>query len=237
MKPLSARLTLLAALLTGAVNSQAAAPAQSTQSILDFVRQFLLSNPDLQRRPEVMVQPGHLDSRLQLSQCSQALEATLAPGAQLIGKTTVGVSCAAPTPWTLYVTAQVSVYDMVYQTARPLPRDHIITESDLLAVKLDLGSLNRGYYLNKQDLIGKQTRRPLAQNQILNPGAIKAPRLIKRGEQVALLANSAGFSIRMAGQALSDGHEGEQIRVKNLSSNRIVEGVVTAQGVVTVMAN
>ena len=235
MKTCTAILTLITAYAGGSGVSLAAGDFQSHQSILDSAQQFLLGHPDIKRYPETTIEMGHIDSRMQLSPCDQPLETYLAPGGRLAGKTTVGVRCSTPKPWALYVPATVMTYATVYQTAQPLPRDHIIETQDLIAVKTELSGLNRGYYTNIQDLVGKQTRRSLPQSQTLNPGHVKPPLWVKRGETVALVASNPKFSIRMHGQALSDGAKGEQIRVKNLSSSRIVEGIVTAQGTVTVM--
>jgi flagella basal body P-ring formation protein FlgA len=235
MKNTSAILIALAASYLGAGISEAEEAFQSHQSIFDSVQQFLLANPETQRYSETSIELGHVDSRLQLQQCDQPLETYLAPGSRFTGKTTVGVRCSSPSAWALYVPATVTTYALVYQTAIPLPRDHIIVAHDLKAVKTDLGKLTRGYYTNLDDLLGKQTRRSLPQAKTLNPGLIKAPQLVKRGGQVALIAANPRFSIRTLGLALSDGVEGDQIRVKNLSSNRIVEGTVTGQGIVTVM--
>lgn len=236
MKKTFALLTLIAVHVLGAGVSQAEDNFQSHQSIQDTVQQFLLAHPEVQRYNETSIELSHIDSRLQLQQCDQPLEAYLAPGSRFAGKTTVGVRCPSPSqPWALFVPATVTTFATVYQTVAPLPRDHIIVAQDLTAVKTDLGKLNRGYYTNISDLLGKQIRRSLPQAQILNPGLIKTPHWVKRGEQVALVAGNPQFSIRMQGQALGDGAAGDQVRVKNMSSNRIVEGIVTGQGTVTVM--
>ena len=234
MKTPYAILILLALCTLGSRTSLAEA-FQSHPSITDSVQQYLLSQPDIQRYSEASIDVGNIDSRLQLQQCDHALDISLAPGARYIGKTTAGVRCSTPQAWALYVPANIIVYEQVYQTSRPLARDHILTAEDITAVKTDLGKLNRGYYTNPQEVLGKQTRHPLQQSQILNPGQIKSPHLVKRGEQVALVVAGSQFAIRMQGQALADGAEGEQVRVKNLSSNRIVEGTVTRQGTVRVM--
>ena len=228
------QLISIAAIILGSGISQAE-EFQSHPSISAAVQTFLLTRPEIQRYNEAGIDVGNIDSRLLLQQCDHPLETSLAPGARFIGKTTVGVRCDSPKPWALYVPATINAYELVFQTRRPIPRNHILTADDLSAVKTDLSKLNRGYYTQQKDLLGMQTRNSLSQSQILNPGLVKAPHLVKRGEQVALVAGGTRFAIRMQGQALADGAEGDQVRVKNLSSNRIVEGTVTGQGTVTVL--
>jgi len=48
-----------------------------------------------------------LDHRLQLPLCEEALSTFDPPGGISLGRTTVGVSCQNPKPWTLYVSANV----------------------------------------------------------------------------------------------------------------------------------
>ncbi len=56
--------------------------------------------------------------------------------------------------------------------------------------------------------------------------------LIHRGQQVVLLARSARVEVRVAGVALADARASDHIRVQNLSSQRIVEGIVRPDGVI-----
>jgi flagella basal body P-ring formation protein FlgA len=208
---------------------------QNHAAILQAARLFLENHQDIQQYPDRDIQLGYLDPRLSLAACEQPLETYLAPGARTIGKTTVGVRCHAPKAWALYVPATVNLYRQVFETSANLPKGHIIREDDIAPVKQNLSKLNRGYFTDKQQLVGKQTRRRLYQGRIITPSQVKAPLLVKRGEQVELIARSDSFAVRMSGKAMMDGARGERIRVKNLSSRRIIEGTVTQAGQVTVM--
>ena len=64
--------------------------------------------------------------------------------------------------------------------------------------------------------------------------SLTATNVIHRGQQVTLIAGSEGFQVRMNAIALSDGRISERIRVQNLSSQRVVEGVVRSDSVVEV---
>jgi flagella basal body P-ring formation protein FlgA len=218
------------------INASHAEPAtedQSHSTIIAAVEQFLHEQlkPGEYTRAEIEV--GHMDSRLQLQACQQPLQTFLAPGSKAIGKTTVGVRCNSSKPWALYVSAMVSLYTQVYKTATPLTKGHIISAADIIAVEGDLAKLNSGYFTDKNRLIGQQLRRNILKNQIIKPSQVKPQLLVKRGQQVGLVAKSDTFSIKMAGKAMMDGAIGERIRVKNLSSNRIIEGIVTRSGEVT----
>jgi flagella basal body P-ring formation protein FlgA len=58
---------------------------------------------------------------------------------------------------------------------------------------------------------------------------------VQRGQTVTLVAEAGGISIRMAGRALSDGFVNQRVRVENLSSGKIVEGIARSPQVVEII--
>jgi flagella basal body P-ring formation protein FlgA len=52
---------------------------------------------------------------------------------------------------------------------------------------------------------------------------------------VTLVAGNGDVSVRMAGRALSDGLVNQRVRVENLSSGRIVEGIARSEQVVEIV--
>jgi len=49
---------------------------------------------------------------------------------------------------------------------------------------------------------------------------------------VQILSQSEGFRVQMSGEALSGGHLGQQIRVRNLTSGKVLRARVVAPGIV-----
>ncbi|HAV88201.1 MAG TPA: flagella basal body P-ring formation protein FlgA, partial [Pseudomonas sp.] len=66
--------------------------------------------------------------------------------------------------------------------------------------------------------------------QVLTPAMLELAEVIRRGDQVVISAGNQSVNVRMPGEALTDGAPGEQIRVKNLRSGRIVRARVTGPG-------
>jgi len=85
-----------------------------------------------------------------------------------------------------------------------------------------------------ENLIGKQLKRRLPQNRIVKANYVKAQTLVKRGEIVNIVAKNSGYSVKMSGTAMSSGAKGERIQVKNLSSQRVIEGTVIETGIVSI---
>ena len=241
MKTLTALLVLLlpTILTFSSIGNAAKAPVisetnHSHDSIKQLVQDYLQSRIDPSKYSKIDIAVGRLDSRLKLTRCEKPLHTSLAPGADLVGKTTVGVRCAAPKPWTLYVPASINLYTRVFQTSGPMEKGQVISAADIQPVNANLAKLNYGYFTHIDDLLGKETRRRLAANHVITPNQVKKPLLIKRGEQVALVIKSDDFSVKMSGTAMMNGTHGDRIRVKNTSSSRVIEGTVTQTGVVTV---
>lgn len=177
---------------------------------------------------------GHLDPRLRLASCGAALEVFTPPGQRVVGTSTLGVRCAAPAPWTVYVQATVAMVRPVLISRRPLLRGTVLGSSDVDRVEKDVTRLTSGYLVEIEEINGMVLRRSVNAGAVLHPGLVQHPVSIRRGERVTILGQSGGIDVRMEGQALMDGAKGEVIRVRNLSSGRDVEGVVVAPGVIQV---
>lgn len=212
----------------------AAEAAQDHEAIREAALGFLKSEAARAHEGRTEVRIGRLDSRLKLAECGQPLKATLAPGARLMGSTSIRVRCPGPTPWSIYVTGHVAVFGKVLTAARPLPRGTMLEPAMLKPVEYDLSKARFGYFRRPEEVDGMLLARSVKAGAIITPGVLKARRLIRRGQQVTLVARRGGLAVKMKGKAMADGARGEVIRVQAVNSRRIVEGEVLAPGVVKV---
>ena len=220
-------------------SSLTAAPVQNLnyqphQSIIQNAEQFLRQNIDSQNYSRIEITMGKLDPRLKLSQCSQPLSTKLAPGSQFQGKSTVHVKCDSDAPWTVFINANIDLYTQALHTTMPMARNHILTKDDLAYTEINISKLRNGYFTRPEHLIGKQLKRRLEQNRLIKANHVKSPTLIKRGELVSIVAENSGYSVKMSGIAMSNGSKGDRVQVKNTSSKRIIEGVVTQAGTIRI---
>lgn len=228
-----AAFALLSALLSGVSPAFAAGGEfESIDTIKATARAFISSHSEIQDQANTTVSIGNIDTRLTLPACDTPLQAFLPSGAKVQGKTTIGVRCQAPRPWTLYVPAKVTSFSQVLTTNAPLRRGHLISTEDVSLQTRDSSSLNRAYLSDPDDAIGKVLKRNLARNALLTNAVLAEPHIINKGQQVDLQAGGPGLQVRVAAIALSGGAVGEKIRVKNLSSSKIVEGTILASGTV-----
>ena len=210
-----------------------ATQTQTLDSIRAAVAAFISGQTSHYSTP-ARIKVGPLGARLQLSRCSEPITAFQPPGTRVLGNTTIGVRCSGTSPWTIYVPVFVQVFQPVAMTTRPLARGDIITATDIKMVERDLSALKTGYIIDSKRPVGMVLKRRIGTDSIITPQLLEAPRLVRRGEQVAIIAESEGIEIRAVGKALADGAQGDLIRVRNIASKKIIEAVVTEPGVVKV---
>ncbi len=204
------------------------------ERILEAARNHALSLAHRAHGQPVEVTTGRLDRRLRLARCDRPLEAFSPPGSRDLGNTTVGVRCNGSRPWSLYVPVTIEVYAEVVVAAVPLSRGESLDPGEVKVARYNLARLPQGYFRSLDEVLGMRLRRNLAAGQALVPAMLEAPRIVQRGQRVTMLAQGNGLEVRMPGEALSHGARGDRIRVRNLSSRRIVEGVVMDSGLVRV---
>jgi len=157
------------------------------------------------------------------------LPSALRPRARM----TVGVRCAAPQSWTLYVQATVSVPGQYYVAARPIPAGQALRPDDLAAREGDLVTLPRGVMLDAQAILGMRARSRIAAGQTIRASALRSAEAVTRGQQVRITAQGRGFVVSGEGEALDDAPPGAAVQVRT-PSGQIVSGIVRSATLVEV---
>jgi flagella basal body P-ring formation protein FlgA len=172
------------------------------------------------------------DIRLRLSSCSQALSARVAGDGRLRQHVAVDVRCEGSARWSVFVSVTVESDAQVLVARRSLASGTEPVAADFEAARRRVPGVTTDYVGDTGVLAGRRLRRTLAPGDTLTLDALEAANLVHRGQQVVLLAHLAGIEVRVNGIALADGRQADRIRVQNLSSQRVVEGVVRSDSVV-----
>ena len=181
---------------------------------------------------DIQVQP-RIDTRLRLQACGQ-IESFTPPGRRLLGGTVVGLRCRQAASWKIYVPTEVHVYADVVVAAQPLGSNTPLRASDVRLQRRDLGQLSQGYFQDAAQVIDHLPRRSLVPGTALHGGNLQPPRLVRRGQTVTIQVRSGALDVRMSGKALQNGTRGEQVKVRNTLSKRVISGKVTAAATVQV---
>lgn len=223
-------------ILSGVIFLTVSAQAASLQALHDVEHAaYLKAVSEAQARfvnPQVSI--NSMDKRLRLQACDKPLE-TFANHEQLrSGQLTIGVRCHSPVSWTVYVSSQVKVMRDVVVTRRALPADHILTADDIKLAEHDIASMRKSYLKDASILIGQKLKSPLPMGAVLETSQFKSVTLIHRGDLITLVAAVGNMEVRVRGEALANAGLGERVKVKNTSSERVVEGIVDAAGMVRI---
>ena len=181
---------------------------------------------------QIVVTVGAIDPRLNLAACA-APEPFLPNGARAWGKTSVGVRCTAPSPWTVYIPAMVQVQGEYMAAAVPLAQGQTIGPNDIAKVRGDLTALPPGIITEPSQAVGYTVARTVAVGAPLRQDALRSQQAVTQGQMVRLVSAGPGFKVTTDGRALANGSDGQTIQVR-APNGQVVSGVARLGGLVEV---
>jgi len=218
-----------------AENVRPSTPESVHKPVIDAIREKVMTAAQAQYPDaEIHVEVPSLNPRLQLPACS-ALHVE-PRGNRLYGRVPVAVSCSAPQQWSIFQTATVSAEQQVVVTRGPLARGQRLSGEQLTTEFRDLSRLRDLHYTRVDDLVGMELKRPLAAGSVLYTTMLRTPLAIRRGDKVAIVATRGSVRISVPGESLENGKTGEQIKVRNRQSDKVVHVWVTGIGTVSTSA-
>jgi flagellar basal body P-ring formation protein FlgA len=210
----------------------ASANIQALDTIQQAAEQFVRSHlPDAKAKHYVSA--ASLDSRLRLKQCDVPLEA-FSNTSDIAARVTVGVRCTAAAPWTIYVPVTIEVEVPVLVLRRALARRARVMLTDVEPQVRRLPGSAANFITDIASLQGHRLKRALPAGTAITVDALTPDILVRRGQQVTLIAAVGGIEIRAQGNALTEGGAQDRVRVQNVTSLKVVEGVVESDSVVRV---
>ncbi len=186
-----------------------------------------------QYEPAITVRP--LDPRLQFPMCQQPLQIELPNTVKDGGRVSANTKCPDDArPWSVYVTAQVDLIRDVVVLASPITRGATLGRSDLRIEPQPMRSVFGDYYRKIEDVLGLEAKANLSEGTVVTNRHLATPDYVERGQRVLITASLGNFTVQAAGIAMNSAAREELVRVKNLNSGRLVEGIASAPGTVLV---
>jgi flagella basal body P-ring formation protein FlgA len=234
---------------TAGTSPAATLPAAATDHEVLFAqaRQWVMAREQL---PADQVRFAALDSRVRIAPCRESLQFDYPFSSS---RETVRVRCDAPTAWQLFlrlnnppaavarpasgpnapvrasaaVTMQPPMKTVVVPK-RLLQRGTEIDASMLEEVQKPALGLDPLAIGSLKDVARAEAVRDLPAGMVLRSYDIKRSLMVRKGQSAMLTVGQNGsFQITVRVEAQQDGHLGEQIRLKNPESGRLISGVVT----------
>src|SRR6185437_10512560 len=173
--------------------------------------------PPLTERQRFVI--GPIEPRLELERCRQPVRAALTSAHHMPDRATVELRCQNAKPWHLYVQVRIVGTSSVAVAAHAIVAGSVLTAKDMRVEQHDISELPLGFLDDPAIAVG-----------------LTAAQAVQRGQSVTLVADGGGMSVRMAGKALSDGLINQRVKVQNLSSGKIVEGIARSEQVVEIIS-
>ena len=117
---------------------------------------------------------------------------------------------------------------------RQINRGEIVNEGDFVMARMNIDKLPKESFDIEKEIIGKEATRNISKGDIFSNTTLVLPPLVRNGDKIKIVYQTPLLSAIVTGIALQDGGESEKIKIKNDSSNKILEGYVVRQGLVRV---
>jgi flagella basal body P-ring formation protein FlgA len=192
-----------------------------------------LQFPQLTDRQRFLV--GPIEAHLQQEKCSRPIRPLVASPQHMKDRVVIELRCQDPKPWHIYVPVRIVGTSSVAVAAHAIVAGTVIKDTDVKTEQHDISELPLGFLDDPSIAIGLTASRPIAGGAYLTNQQLVAAKAVLRGQSVTLIADAGGMSVRMAGRALSDGLMNQRVRVQNLSSGKIVEGIARSEQTVEII--
>lgn len=243
-------------LLALAQGQPAPAPQAETQErALQSARQWVAQSQQL---PLEQVRFAALDSRVRLQACGQALAFDYPFTSS---RETVRMRCPGPQVWQIFLrllppavaaapgsptsapaapaAAPVAAVAMrtVVVTRRLVQRGTVLDANVAEEVQRPAQGLDSLAIQSLKDVEQAEATRDLPAGTVLRSHDIKRSLMVRKGQTALMTVGQGGFQISVRLEAQQDGYLGEQIRLRNPESGRLLSGVVTGPNAVRGLQN
>lgn len=166
--------------------------------------------------------------------CTTPLSIALPAGDRMnLSRLRYDLRCASE-DWETNVTIKPDIYLPVLVTKHSVERGVKLTANDLELKRHNISNLRNGFIIDPDHAVGLTVKRRIRPLQPLTLSQLEQPILVKRGQQVIMIASQEGIEIRTLGEAMKNGRKGDLIQVRNLDSKKSVSAVVDDLGVVKI---
>lgn len=126
----------------------------------------------------------------------------------------------------LRMTAHVTHFTPVVKTLRPINRGEILTDENVVVEVMPSNRIVRSAMTSLDDVVGNQAIRNMGMGRIITSSAINKPTLVKKGDQVTIIAQSGAMKITAPGIVRQKGFKNSLVKVLNIQTQKTIFGMV-----------
>jgi flagella basal body P-ring formation protein FlgA len=132
------------------------------------------------------------------------------------------------------VSGRVAAVVQVPVLSHALNQGEIVAAADIDLVRMQADRVARDAITDPEKIIGRTAARILTAEHPLRANDLVRDLVVKRGQTVTMVLDETSMDLTTQGRALTDGAKGDPVKVINISSSRVVEGVAAGPNLVAV---
>ncbi|WP_372931169.1 flagellar basal body P-ring formation chaperone FlgA [Shewanella putrefaciens] len=203
-------------------------------AISELAKALINEKISIPAKAKVDITPQNIDARMLPSQCTSPIKVEMASDRDISRNNTIKVSCNTPElayPWQIFISVRVDILFPVVVTTEILAPGDRINASQIEVRYIEQNSLRGQQFDDPSQLEGTRVKRRIAKESPIFANNLC---FVCKNDAISIYVRSPSFMLKTAGEALQDGNIGEQIRVKNSSSNKQLDAIVIGIGEVEV---
>ncbi len=134
----------------------------------------------------------------------------------------------------IFVPTTIEVCKDIVLSTKSMKRDTNISAQDLLVAEKWFSRVPRDIITDPENILGKRLLRSINAQTPFTPSMLSNPIMFKKGKVVKIVCDNDSLNISTLGLAEEEGIYGAMVKVKNISSNKIIQGRVIGDSVVKV---
>lgn len=176
----------------------------------------------------------NLNKQKKILFCKKKIKIKMLTPVKLWGSVTIKANCEQP-KWSYKRRAKIKTQAYIPVAKERIFRNKIIKEGDIIWKWKNLIFNHENWVLEKKLLLGKRVIRHVPEGSTITNRQIAKKFLIKIGEEVTIVSLKNQWALITAkGVALENGVLGQEIKVRNITSKKIIRGKVSSKSKITV---
>jgi flagella basal body P-ring formation protein FlgA len=228
-------LALAAALLAGRVDAAETVTPQMHAAVQHYLAVQLEGEATRQGWQDMHFTHGStlLNASGTSAPCPHELQVTTEGEAAPLQRQRLRLSCRDQPGWNATLLTQAEVFLPVLVARRVIDRGQQLKAEQLERKEANLATLSRGFFQRADQVTDQSAKRRIRDGQVLTSALLAPILMVRRGQQVKIVASQDGIQASTDGEALEDGQEHRIIRVRNLGSDKIIKAKVIEPGTVS----
>jgi flagella basal body P-ring formation protein FlgA len=132
-------------------------------------------------------------------------------------------------------TATVKAFDKVVMTRGAFRKGYALQKEDVYETLMDITRMPKDVVRDSEQILGTALTRSVTANMPVVAGMLNGAQKVKKGQRVMIIASSPCFSISTRGELKETADVGNEVRVQNIDSKKVVTGRLIDENTVKVV--